>query len=265
MNATIPLARRTSHQPDRAVVRGQALRVIRRNPSAQVRLFCFPYAGAGPSVFNDWSALLPASVELVGVVYPGRECRTSEAPLRDIGKIVDALAEDLLSFADKPFAFFGHSMGAYVSFELARRLGQGPVRPQHLFLSAAGAPHLPGPARIHDLPPREFFQAVLRLNGFPVEVLRHPELVHYALPILRADLTACENYRFVAEAPMQCPMSVFGGLHDRRVDPALLQGWRQLASVAFSLQLYDGDHFYLREHKVDLVSRVARQLRVLAS
>ncbi|MDC8016147.1 thioesterase II family protein [Tahibacter soli] len=239
---------------------GRALRVIRRAPGARVRLFCFPYAGSGPSIFNDWPALMSDAVELVGVVYPGRECRAGEPLSRDLGELAQTLVDEIAERDDLPFAFFGHSMGAYVGFEVARRLAPRAQRPQHLFLSAAGAPHLPEPCRIHDLPSREFFKALVRLNGFPAEVLKETELVRYALPILRADFTACETYRFRADAPSRCPMTVFGGSHDIRVDRHRLEAWRQLASLSFSLRVFDGGHFYLRERKAELIGCMRPEL-----
>jgi medium-chain acyl-[acyl-carrier-protein] hydrolase len=237
-----------------------AMRVLRQTPGATIRLFCFPYAGAGPSIFNDWRGMLPESVDLIGVVYPGRECRAGEMPARCLSELVGDLASQLQDFDEMPCAFFGHSMGAYVSFELARRLAQDAMRPQHLFLSAAGAPHLPEPNQIHQLPGREFLRALLRLNGFPAEVLRESELVKYALPILRADFTVCETYRFNADAPSRCPMTVYGGTNDIRVDRQRLEAWRHLASVSFSMKLFEGDHFYLRERKAELLSSMRQEL-----
>jgi medium-chain acyl-[acyl-carrier-protein] hydrolase len=242
----------------------RSLRVIRQTPGARVRLFCFPYAGAGPSVFNDWKALLPEDVDLVGVVYPGRECRAGELPARDLHALVAPLAREIQPQLDLPYAFFGHSMGAYVAFELTRRLAREGLRPGHLFLSAAGAPHLPEPNRIHHLAGPDFLRQLLRLNGFPPEALRDAQLLRYALPILRADFTACETYRFEADAPAQSPMSVFGGDGDLRVDRARLEAWRQLAGVSFALRVFEGDHFYLRPQRQALLQCVRRELAGLA-
>jgi medium-chain acyl-[acyl-carrier-protein] hydrolase len=240
------------------------LRVIRRSPNAKVRLFCFPYAGAGPSVFNEWKSLLPESVDLVGIVYPGRECRTAEPPARTLGELIEPLRAALQPYTDIPYAFFGHSMGAYVSFELARRLSRSGNSPAHLFLSAAGAPHIAEPNLIHHLAPADFLRQLIRLNGFPREVFRDPQLLSYALPILRADFTACETYRFEADAPCQSPMTVFGGDNDTRVDRHRLEAWRQLAGVSFAIRTFDGDHFYLREHRQALLGCVVRELNALS-
>lgn len=238
----------------------KALRVIRETSSATMRLFCFPYAGSGPSVFNEWKALVPPTIDLIGVVYPGRESRATEPLVHDLQALTAPLAREIQYWTDKPFAFFGHSMGAYVCFELAKALAVRGVAPEHLFLSAAGAPHLPEPNRIHHLPSRDFLIEIVRLNGFPAEVLRSAELVKYALPILRADFTACENYQFKTGAPSRVPITVFGGSSDRRVDQDRLQAWKHHCGVSFSLRMFDGDHFYLRQNTRALVSCVTHSL-----
>ncbi|GAB4197012.1 MAG: alpha/beta fold hydrolase [Wenzhouxiangellaceae bacterium] len=226
-----------------------------------LRLFCFPYAGSGPSIYRDWPELLLPAVALAGVVYPGREARASEPPERDLEAIVEPLSQAILPYLDKPFAFFGHSMGAYVAYELSRRLEQRHgIRPEHLFLSAAGAPHLPEPHPIHHLPPAEFLRALLRLNGFPREVLSDARQVRQSLPVLRADFSACENYQYQVGSPLMFPLSVYGGSSDARVAPQRLEAWRQHAGVAFSMTLFDGDHFYLRPQKSRLLSAMNQEL-----
>jgi medium-chain acyl-[acyl-carrier-protein] hydrolase len=240
------------------------LRVIRRSSKAKVRLFCFPYAGAGPSVFHEWKSQLPETVDLIGVVYPGRECRTAEPLARNLGELVAPMQEAMQAFIDIPYAFFGHSMGAYVSFELARQLSRNGNPPAHLFLSAAGAPHIAEPNLIHHLPPAEFLRQLIGLNGFPREIFRDPQLLSYSLPILRADFTACETYRFEADAPCRSPMTIFGGDRDIRVDRHRLEAWRQLAGVSFAMRTFDGDHFYLREHRQALLGCIARELNALS-
>ena len=240
--------------------RGSAFHVLKRVASPRLRLFCFPYAGAGPSAYRDWAPLVADDVELIGVVYPGRESRAAEKPLTELAALVHALVVEFGAVLDRPYAFFGHSMGAYVAFEAARLLGARGVPPEHVFVSAAGAPHLPEPNPVHALAPRAFFEAVLRLNGFPAEVLRHAELVRYALPILRADLTACETHRFDIDRPSLFPITAYGGRRDPRVSPERVEAWRATAGVEFALRLFDGDHFYFRAHQEAVLADMMRRL-----
>lgn len=231
--------------------------------SATVRLFCFPYAGSGPSIFNAWPAGLRHSVEAFGIVYPGHEARLAERPLRDLGAIAASLVDDILPLLDRPYAFFGHSMGAYVAFELARRLPARGTRPDHVFLSGAGAPHLPPPCVLHDLPGAAFLRELIRLDGFPPEILRSAELVRHVLPVLRADFTACETYA-VPPTLVDFPITAFAGRGDARADVARVEAWDRFAGVSFDREVFDGGHFFVRDHRPAMVTSINRRLAVLA-
>lgn len=231
--------------------------------TAAVRLFCFPYAGSGPSTFNAWPEGLRRSVEAFGIVYPGHESRLAERPLRDLGAIAASLVDDVLPLLDRPYVFFGHSMGAYVAFELARRLQARGTRPDHVFLSGAGAPHLPPPRVLHDLPTAGFLRELIRLDGFPPEILRSAELVRQVLPVLRADFTACETY-VVPPTPVDFPITAFAGRGDARADVARVEAWDRFAGVSFDREVFDGGHFFLRDHRPAMVASINRRLAVLA-
>jgi len=218
-------------------------------PEARLRLFCFPYAGAGALIFRTWSDGLPADVEVCPVQLPGRGTRLMERPFIRLAPLVEALAQALVQLLDRPFAFFGHSLGALVSFELARRVrkqyGMDPVR---LFVSAGRAPQIPhrGPA-IHTLPEEQFVAELRRLNGTPRELLSHVELMEIMLPLLRADFALYETYVYSSEAPLNCPISAFGGLLDHSVNDSDLEAWRAQTSMFFSLRMFPGDHFFLNQ------------------
>jgi surfactin synthase thioesterase subunit len=218
-------------------------------PEARLRLFCFPYAGAGALIFRTWSDGLPADVEICPVQLPGRGTRVRELPFTQLSPLVEALAQALAPLLDRPFAFFGHSLGALVSFELARRVRrQYGVHPVRLFVSAGRAPQIPhrGPP-IHALPEKEFLAELRRLNGTPSELLGHEELMAIMLPLLRADFAVYETYVYSTEPPLSCPISVFGGLHDHRVNNSDLEAWGAQTDVSFSLRMLPGDHFFLKQ------------------
>ena len=163
--------------------------------------------------------------------------------------LVDALAIALAPLLDQPFALFGHSLGALVSFELARRIRrQYGVHPARMFVSAARAPQLPHRgASIHNLPEREFIAELRTLNGTPGAVLDHKELMEIMLPLLRADFALYENYAYSTDRPLNCPISAFGGLHDDRLNDSDLEAWRAQTSGPFSLRMFPGDHFFLKQ------------------
>jgi medium-chain acyl-[acyl-carrier-protein] hydrolase len=239
--------------------------IIRRKPSpqARLRLFCFPYAGGGVSIFRAWSDTLPADVEVCPLQFPGRGTRLMEPPFTQLSPLVQALAEALFPLLDKPFAFFGHSLGALVSFELARRLRrQYAVQPVRLFISADRAPQIPNrdPA-IHSLPEGEFLTELRRLKGTPTELLEDEEVMQIMLPVLRTDFAVYETYRYSTEPPLNCPISAFGGLQDHRVNRGDLEAWRDHTGVSFSLTMFPGDHFYLNTTQPALLQALSQELR----
>ena len=152
------------------------------NPQASIRLFCFPYAGGSAVVFRSWPEALPSNVEVVAVQPPGRGARIMEAPFTSLTPLVEAVAEAMRPQLDKPFAFFGHSLGALISFELTRRLRSlGAPQPARLFVSGTGAPQLGQANRpIHALPDSELMEALRNLNGTPAEVLDNAELMQFS-------------------------------------------------------------------------------------
>jgi medium-chain acyl-[acyl-carrier-protein] hydrolase len=233
------------------------------NPQARLRLFCFPYAGTGASIFRTWSDGLPADVEVCPVQLPGRGTRLTETPFTQLTPLVQALAEALVPLVDKPFAFFGHSLGALVGFELARQLRrQSGVQPVRLFVSADRAPQIPHRDRpIHALPEREFLAQLRRLNGIPGKVLEEMDLMRIMLPVLRADFGVYETYVYSNEPPLNCPISIFGGLQDHRVSRGDLEAWRDQTSVSFSLRMFPGDHFFLNTTQPLLLQVLSQELR----
>ena len=234
----------------------------RPNPRAEIRLFSFPYSGAGCSVFYRWSRELPENVELCPVQLPGRENRLSEPPMTDMQRLVEAAAAGLLPYLNKPFAFFGHSMGALLSFELARYLeSRLHVTPTHLFVSGHNAPQIPCTrAPIHALPEEQFLVEVCKLNGMASEVIESEELMRLILPILRADFMLCETYRYQASEPWPCPISALGGSWDRFVTPQGLEAWEEHTKGPFSVHLFPGDHFYIHTNRMALLETICQKI-----
>jgi medium-chain acyl-[acyl-carrier-protein] hydrolase len=232
------------------------------NPKARLRLFCLPYAGTGAAIFRSWPDGLPADVEVCPVQYPGRGTRPLETPFTAISPLVRALAEGVLPLLDKPFAFFGHSLGALIGFELARALRrQSGAQPVHLFVSADRAPR--GPRRdppIHALPDTDFLDELARLNGTPGKLLDDAELMQIMLPVLRADFAVYESYVYSAEPPLACPISVLGGLQDHRVRRNDLETWREETERSFSLRMFPGGHFFLNTAQPLLLQALSQDL-----
>jgi len=223
-------------------------------PAAKLRLFCFSYAGGGAVVYRPWALAMPADIEVAAVLLPGREGRLRETPVRRMPDLLAALLPAIEPHLDRPFAFFGHSMGAVVAHELALALQArgGPV-PQRLLLSGRRAPHLPErDPPMHHLDDDAFVAEIQRrYNGIPAEVLQYPELLELLLPALRADMSVIET-RSTREAgqailPFEGPISVFGGRDDPRATPAELEAWQAHTHEPLVARHFAGGHFYFND------------------
>ncbi len=231
-----------------------------------MRLFCFPYAGGGAAIYRGWADELPAEIEVCPVQLPGREARLTESAYTHMQPLVEALADALApQMQEKPFAFFGHSMGAAVAFELCHYLRQtGRQVPIHLLLSARRAPQRPPrkeDKEIYSLPDEEFMQELRELDGTPEQVLEHPELMQLMLPLLRADFELNDTYELDLERPLlETPIGAYGGLEDKEVDRDDLQAWSELSKGSFKLRMFPGNHFFLNDLRTQLVRAVAGDL-----
>ena len=180
-------------------------------------------------------------------MLPGRESRLSEAPFREISTLMDALTQELCPWLDRPYAIFGHSMGALLAFEWARHLRRRKEKPPvSLFLSGRCAPDTePSPHRLQALPDGEFITELnRRYEGIPSEILRESDLLEFYLPILRADIEVVESYQFKEESPLESPMTVFAGVKDPSVTWDQLLAWKRHTNSRFAAQLFPGGHFY---------------------
>lgn len=237
---------------------------FRPNPAARLRLYCFPYAGGGASAYNTWPARLPGDVEVRAIQYPGRETRWSEPVQTEadalVSGILDGLREQL---AELEYAFFGHSMGAMVAYEAARRVrAAGFPEPRLLLLSGRRAPHFrsPPPA-MRTLPDLEFLDHLADLNGTPPAVLENKQLMQLLLPILRADFTLDETYRHAPGVQLQLPFAIYGGTDDRRLPEADLRAWAGYTRGPSLVRMFPGDHFYLKDPDCGIFEELAERLQ----
>ncbi|HEX8150724.1 MAG TPA: alpha/beta fold hydrolase [Pyrinomonadaceae bacterium] len=238
------------------------VRIQPANPSAQLRLFCFPYAGGSAASFHGWKRGLPEWVEVYPVHLPGRGARALESPYTELLPLAEAAAAALTPHLDRPYALFGHSMGALIAFEVARRMRRaGAPRPVHLFASACRAPQL-NELRGHtyDMPHGELIRALRRLNGTPQTILDSEEMMEFFVPLIRADLQLVQTYVCPPGPPLSCPLSVFGGLQDSEETPERLAPWREQTDADFELLMFEGDHFFLHTQAPLLLESIGRRL-----
>lgn len=232
---------------------------------ARVRLFCFPYAGGSATAFHSWfRQLAPCKIEVWPVQFPGREERLMQPLFTAIPSLIEALLPTILPYLDVPFAFFGHSVGALIAFELVRALRKANVPlPIHLFASARNAPQIPvAETEVYKLPDKAFIQHLqARYNGIPRVILNEPELMEIYLRILRADFSMVGTYIYQPEEPIACPITAFGGLSDKIVTYEYLRAWEEQTSCTFKLRMLPGDHFFLRSESAQMLQIVVEDLQ----
>ncbi|MFJ3586834.1 thioesterase II family protein [Streptomyces sp. NPDC090127] len=226
---------------------------------AGTRLFCFPHAGGAASAFIALARTLAPAVDVLAAQYPGRQDRRTEEPFTDIGRLADALADEVRRTGPSPYAFFGHSMGAVLAYETARRLGDRPG-PVHLFLSGRGAP---GPTPlVHDQlrSDAEVLAAVRRLGGTTAGIFDDPEILAMVLPTLRADYRALASYTWRAGPALSVPFTVMVGDSDPVVTVPEASAWSRFTTAGTDLKVFGGGHFYLDGHVAAVAETVSRTL-----
>ncbi|MGW6692066.1 thioesterase II family protein [Streptomyces sp. NPDC054961] len=226
-------------------------RYLTREPDrrARIRLFCFHHAGGSASAYAGWQHGLSGDVSLVPVQLPGRESRNSEPRFREMEPLIDELTEELDGVLDRPFAFYGHSMGALVAYNLARRLFRsgGPL-PEVLLVGAYPAPDRPPVlGNLPELPDDELTRVLLDLGGMSESILAYPEWLTAALDMVRDDLKVCRSHDsdFLPRLPF--PIEVFTGRSDPLMQGVEPERWLAHTRSAFQVHRLPGGHFFTRE------------------
>lgn len=223
-------------------------------------MFCFPHAGVGASVYRRWPSGLPADVEMWAIQSPGRENRIREKAWTHIPALVDAIVEALAGLMDRPFALFGHSMGAVLATEVARRLHvAGGPQPLHLIVSGRRPPHIAAlEPPLAPLTDAEFIEELRRrYGGIPAVVQRDSALMALFLPCLRADITALEMHQPEPREPLACPITVFGGTEDSLTPREHLDAWRGETTGSFRARVFEGGHFFLEPRRDEVLAEVS--------
>ena len=224
-----------------------------------MRLFCLPPAGGSAVGFRAWARLLPSRIEARPLELPGHGARRDEPLCDDLDALVRELASTLEPLLDRPYAFFGHSNGALIAFELARHLRRLRLpAPTHLFVAGRRAPDIADRfAPLSGLDDAALVAWMRSIGGTPPAVLAEPDLVKLLLPPLRADLRLGEAYAYAPEKPLASPIAAFGGSEDARAAPAELEPWRKQTSASFELRVFPGGHFFITSAAAEVVDAIA--------
>jgi medium-chain acyl-[acyl-carrier-protein] hydrolase len=224
-------------------------------------MFCFSYAGGSAHAFSQWAQAISDQVEVVGIQLPGRGARMFEPAFTSLPTLVHDASVAMLPYLNKPFVLFGHSMGALISFELARYLrARGIPKPLHLFASGSGSPRHREPKLRSTMSDDELIEELISLNDHAPGVLTNTELLRIMLPTTRADFKVCETYVYRPSTPLECPITAFGGVEDVEVPEERLQLWEEETSARFSLHMFPGGHFYLHTASALLLEALTKEL-----
>ena len=228
---------------------------------SRLRLFCLHCAGGSAGQFRPWVAPARPQIQIAGIQLPGREGRFGEAPATDVRSLIERMGPELLPFMDRPFALFGHSLGALVAFELTRWLRESRLElPQHLFVASRPAPqNVDNRPALDVLPTPELLQALEGYGGIAPELLNE-EGIGWFLPTIRADFRLNRNYRHRPEAPLPVPITAFQGCDDPFCSPAEIEEWGTQTNRQFSIHCMPGAHFFLRSQYPNILAQVRAAL-----
>ncbi|SBT43449.1 thioesterase II family protein [Micromonospora narathiwatensis] len=229
-----------------------------------VRLICFPHAGGSASFYFPVSRALAPRVEVLAVQYPGRQERRRDPAVTSIHELADQIAEALPYGDGRPTAFFGHSMGATLAFEVTHRLERGRgLSPLHVFASGRRAPSRIRVEDLHERGDDAIVAELRRLSATDDRLLEDQELLGMILPALRSDYRAIETYRARPDTRLRCPLTVLVGTADPLVTPDEAEAWRAHTTGPTDVRYFPGGHFYLSERMQDVLAVVTEVLTAL--
>jgi medium-chain acyl-[acyl-carrier-protein] hydrolase len=231
-------------------------------PNARMRLFCFTYAASSARIFRSWNDYVPEWLEVSGCELPGHGTRLPEKAIDTQDEAAQEIADTLEPLLDRPYALFGHCLGAALAYEATRILrDRGKAQPVHLFCSGARGPHLGIPiGDVENMGDDEFIEHMHAAYSVPIEFLRHPQMGPLFLPMVRADARMTHNYRYSPGPPMSYPITAVAGETDLEILPEHLEGWRQHTTARVTTRLYPGNHFFFQESAPRLLADFVSEL-----
>ncbi len=230
-------------------------------PTQRVRLVCFPHAGGSASYYHPVSARFADQAEVVVLQYPGRQDRRREPCIDDLNVLADRVTTELSALSPAPTLFFGHSMGATVAFEVARRQEEaGSGAPRVVIVSGRRAPSTRRPERVHEYDDEGLIAEVRKLNAAEAAVLEDEDIRAMALPAIRGDYRAIESYRGQPGRRIRAAVTVLTGDADPMTTYAEAQAWREHTDGEFRLRVFPGGHFFLAEQQDGVNQEIATDI-----
>jgi surfactin synthase thioesterase subunit len=246
---------------------GQWFQPVQPDPDAAVRLFLFPHAGSGAIIYRDWAELLPPAISPQAVTLPGRHDRRGEPAHEEFELLLDSLYDAVLEEVDeRPFAFFGHCLGAQLAFRLTVRMAEDGVRGPVLAGMSGWAPEGFFAPTVEQarMPEADLVGWIKKLGSFPAAIYDNPEMLALVIPALRADLLVAAQYEDDAAA-VPCPLVSYGGRSDPLMeDSDAMDSWRFRSPQYLGHREYPGGHFYIDEHALEVTTDFSSLLTRLA-
>jgi pyochelin biosynthesis protein PchC len=237
------------------------IRTFHPSPARRGRLICFPHAGGAASYYFPASRALAPQIEVLAVQYPGRQDRRTERCVDNVAGLADQISRALGDATEEPVAFFGHSMGAILAFEVARRMqertGWTPIR---LFVSGRPAPPRSRPDTVHLRDDAGLISELKRLGGVPPQLLEEDDILAMTLPAARNDYKAIETYRYTPGPRLLCPITALLGADDPMVTVDEANAWSEQSAGEFTLRVFPGGHFYLENWPAELLDAIRRSV-----
>lgn len=230
----------------------------------KLTLFCIPFAGGGAAFYRRWVKKMQGLLTVCPVQLPGREERIAEEPYTDMDRMLDDLYAAVTGVVKGPYAVWGHSMGGKIAYELEKRMEKSGNMAQCLFISGSRVPGILESRPIYHLPDEQFKKELERFEGTPKEILENQEWLDFFLPMLRADFTMDETYQDDSGTVLHAPIAAFGGKDDREADARMLCQWKNYTDSHFEQKMFEGGHFYLREHEDEVIQNIIGCLRRIA-
>lgn len=231
-------------------------------PEAKIRIYCLSYAGGGASIYYTWNNFFSTNVEICPVQLPGREERLNESPIKDFETLIAVLLPMVAKTIDRPYAIYGHSLGACLGYELARRLlVQYHLPPVCYFGGAHRSPCVPYYySSVKFMSDEEMLKMVSRFNGLPPAFFESQEIIDLMVPLLRSDLLLCESYQHQPGSSLDSDMVIFWGKFDSNISHEKLSAWPKHSNRNVQMIALDGDHFFIKTHKLDVLEKIRTTL-----
>ncbi len=233
-----------------------------------LRLYTFHHAGGSCQYFQPWIAKLPTWIRLTSIQLPGRWNRVSEAPFLRMEELIPVLGaefkQQLILYPRQKFAFYGHSLGGLIAYELTRYLIKERLQlPIHLFISSKRSlQDSVGKFPIYELPTAQFEIMLANLYGaLPPEIASDPDIKDMFLDITKKDMELLDTYQYMSEPQLNVPLTLIRGLSDHVITLDTIQGWKELTSASFEIVEFPGDHFFLRESELELLQKIIATLQ----